>query len=111
MGIGITKNQSASGLFSILNTIAGSVRMGAGYIMPRGTRRHISRTKYSGEQLREIRARKGVGRPVDRHNLCVAGRIAYRPYPSYWASCLGEESPNYAEWLRKPRRKARGPAA
>lgn len=68
------------------------------------------RTRYSGEQLRKIRAEKGVGRPVAEHNLCVAGRIAYRPYPSYWASCCGEESPNFAEWQRKPRPKDRSAA-
>lgn len=101
------KNQNANALLSILNTIAGSVRMGAGYIMPRGTRRHISRTKYSGEQLREIGARKGVGQPPASH--CRMG--AWKVYPALMTSHWGMLSPNYAEWLRKPRRKARGPAA
>lgn len=105
------KNQSANALLSILNTIAGSVRMGAGYIMPRGTRRHISRTKYSGEQLREIRARKGVGRPPHTHSNRIGARLGYMGYRAYWYAGIVGFSPNYAEWLRKPRRKVRGPAA
>lgn len=105
------KNQNANALLSILNTIAGSVRMGAGYIMPRGTRRHISRTKYSGEQLREIRARKGVGRPPHTHSNRIGARLGYMGYRAYWYAGIVGFSPNYAEWLRKPRRKSRGPAA
>jgi len=105
------KNQNANALLSILNTIAGSVRMGAGYIMPRGTRRHISRTKYSGEQLREIRARKGVGRPPHTHSNRIGARLGYMGYRAYWYAGIVGFSPNYAEWLRKPRRKVRGPAA
>lgn len=108
------KNQSANALLSILNTIAGSVRMGAGYIMPRGTRRHISRTKYSGEQLREIRARKGVGRPIAALSFDKIQELLWRGAKCCRAQAhasVGMPSPNYAEWLRKPRRKVRGPAA
>lgn len=109
MGVLFSRDKTTSGIAAMLLRIANLPIKKAFGLAPR--RASPKRTRYSGEQLREIRARKGVGRPVDRHNLCVAGRIAYRPYPSYWASCCGEESPNYAEWVFKPRRKARGPAA
>lgn len=106
------KNQSARALLSILDTIGGSVRQGAGWIMP-GSRRHISRTKYSGEQLREIRARKGVGRPPEVTLLRGLIWRGWKIYPSYCASRMGGivEQPNFYEWKRKPRRKPRGVAA
>lgn len=85
--------------------------------MPRLSRLHISRTKYSGEQLREIRARKGVGRGARDgkwHKVGGFHAIAgMRLYPALIDSIYVHVGPskNYLEWERKPRRKPRGVAA
>jgi hypothetical protein len=83
----------------------------------RSTRRHISRTKYSGEQLREIRAEKGVGRGARGGKWHKVGGFhavaGMRLYPALVDSIYIRVSPsrNYLEWERKPRRKPRGVAA
>jgi hypothetical protein len=85
----------------------------------RPPRIHISRTKYSGEQLREIRARKGVGRP----KAIMLARLKRQGIefpifglqrllsPLYYMETPDNSYTNYAEWERKPCRKPRGVAA
>lgn len=61
-----------------------------------------NRRPYTGEELREIRKRKGVGRPpvkMQRHGMGAA-----MMYPALVASHWGRPSPNLAEWQRKQRR-------
>jgi hypothetical protein len=86
------------------------------------------RTKYSGEQLREIRKRKGVGRPPETWpnrslgrslQAWQANRMAAKlpPYmkqhdrdavAKWWPMPIYQA--NLAEWHRKPRRKDRAAA-
>jgi hypothetical protein len=104
MGVSIGKNQVLANLQRIY---AASKSKVFGGFRSAPSRARLPRTKYSGEQLREIRARKGVGRPPASH--CRMG--AWKIYPALMMSHWGMLSTNYAEWLRKPRRKVRGPAA
>lgn len=64
---------------------------------------HHKRQPYSGEELRAIRARNGVGRPPKTHSLCIGARAGYGGYPAYWYVGTDWPSPNYVEWLYKPR--------
>lgn len=66
-------------------------------------------SRYTGAKLREIRKRKGVGRPLDRLELKGAfDRFNRKVYPALVASCQDRESPNLAEWQRKQRRGESG---
>jgi hypothetical protein len=108
MGVSIGKNQVLANLQRIY---AASKSKVFGGFKSAPSRARLPRTKYSGEQLREIRARKGVGRPPHTHSNRIGARLGYMGYRAYWYAGIVGFSPNYAEWLRKPRRKVRGPAA
>lgn len=114
MGIGIGKNQTFGSLLDLF--MGGKQGKWSGALSGLKFRKvsklyEPGRTRYSGEQLREIRAKKGVGRR--RPPIAYGGEFmdGWKRYPAINASIFGWESPNYAEWQSKPRRKARGPAA
>jgi len=62
----------------------------------------IDTGRYTPEKLREIRKRKGVGRPPELNR-----ERSLRWYPALGYSFYGEPSPNLAEWQRKPRKQIR----
>lgn len=64
-----------------------------------------ARTPYTGEQLRDIRKSKGVGRPTsERGRKQGFDYLEQMAYPALVASHWGRPSPNLAEWQRKQRR-------
>lgn len=60
-----------------------------------------TRTPYTGDELRAIRKRNGVGRPP--HVGHSSSRWAAKTYPAYLMSGAGRESPNFYQWVMKPR--------
>ncbi len=61
----------------------------------------IDISRYTPEKLREIRKRKGVGRPPSQ---CITGKMLL------WAKIpieLNNGAKNFAEWQRKPRKQIR----
>lgn len=101
-----TKNQNESGLSKLFKL--GRLGMGHGFAPLRRARRRIG--GYSGAELREIRAQRGVGRPPmprDADALFRNGMGSMKFYPALVASILRKESPNLAEWSRKPRKVVR----
>lgn len=69
-------------------------------------------SRYDGAALRAIRAERGVGRPrlaIEKTPEWLRRQRGWKSYPAYVASWWGRESPNYLEWVMKPRRKQRQP--
>lgn len=101
---------SLAGMFKAIGGVVTSAPHGAAK-PSRGIRRNVAmrprvlnagaRVPYTGEQLREIRKRKGVGRPPEIGN--EAALLGCKLYDAYTMSCLGIASPNLAEWNRKQR--------
>jgi len=77
-----------------------------GYVAPmRGARgRWDDASRYTGARLREIRKRKGVGRPPQPVPMGISPMASYKGYPSLVGSYWLGESLNLAEWQRKQRR-------
>lgn len=78
-------------------------------------RSEVRRTRYSGEQLRKIRAEKGVGRPKSCSRVRYVPGFRYfvlgwKYYPALWECTCGRESPNYYEWVMKTKPKDRSAA-
>jgi hypothetical protein len=108
MGLTLTHNQSEGSLVRMLRAMAGVV-VGGGF-RP-GDRRRVARSgKYTGEQLREIRARKGVGRPIGSLSMDRIQELRWRGAKFYPASAfagIGAPSPNMHQWVMKPRKTVR----
>lgn len=58
-------------------------------------------SRYTGAKLREIRKRKGVGRPPQAVPMGISPMASYKKYPALVASYWLGESPNLSEWQRK----------
>lgn len=61
-------------------------------------------SRYTGDKLREIRKRKGVGRPPQGSAVSEIEMLGWSIYPSLLAPHFGKPSPNLFEWQRKQRR-------
>lgn len=114
MGLSIEKNQTFSSLLDLF--MGGKKGKWSGALSGLKFRKisklyEPRRTRYSGEQLREIRARKGVGRRKGYPVWSMRIPAGIKCYLALLESVHMYPSTNYAEWQRKPRRKARGPAA
>jgi hypothetical protein len=106
MGLTLTHNQSEGSLVRMLRAMAGVV-VGGGF-RP-GDRRRVARSgKYTGEQLREIRARKGVGRRKGYPVWSLGVPMGWKVYPALMASVWGyQPSQNMHQWTMKPRKAVR----
>lgn len=109
MGVLFSRDKTTSGIAAMLLRIANLPVKKAFGLAPR--RATPIRTRYSGEQLREIRAKKGVGRRKGYAVWSMRIPAGVKVYLALLESVHMYPSTNYAEWQRKPRRKARGPAA
>jgi hypothetical protein len=68
-----------------------------------------TRRPYTGDELRAIRKRNGVGRPLYKLGTLQAFQIWHQKvYPALIASRWGQVCPNFTEWQRKPRPTPRG---
>jgi hypothetical protein len=108
MGVLFSRDKTTSGMVLALMRLANLPVKKAFGLMP--ARATPKRTKYSGEQLREIRARKGVGRPKA---IMLARMVEFGIDPDdidhRWED---RETPrnhekNMGEWLRKPKSQRR----
>lgn len=94
-------------------------RMHSGYVGRRRSAHNFwaDLSRYTADNLPEIRKRKGVGRPpvgrqamLDLRSRGKHPMVAFKTYRAMIASHFGRESPNLAEWHRKPRRRDRAAA-
>jgi hypothetical protein len=98
--------QSEGALQRIIQALLGRAGWHGGF-RP-GERRHKARAgKYTGEQLREIRARKGVGRRKGYPVWEGGVPHGWKAYPALLAAIWDKESPNLYEWTMKPRKAVR----
>lgn len=111
MGVLFSRDKATTGIAAMLLRLANLPVRHVFSLAPR--RSSPKRTRYSGEQLRKIRAEKGVGRPIGALSFDRIQELRWRGakfYPAAAFASVELPSPNLAEWQRKPRPKDRSAA-